>query len=78
MRQAIDDFPFVSAARLRALGEISATDATAVVSFPGSEVSFVVGLWLMRFPNGGSWSYFVCPCGRRCRVLRLFEGRELA
>jgi hypothetical protein len=28
----------------------------------------------VRFPNGGGWSFFVCPCGRRCRALRLLEG----
>jgi hypothetical protein len=28
----------------------------------------------LQFPNGGSWSFFVCPCGRRARTLRLFEG----
>ena len=32
------------------------------------------GLSLVRFPNGGSWSFFVCPCGRRARILRLYEG----
>ena len=33
-----------------------------------------VGLWHMRFPNGGGWSFFLCPsCGRRARVLRLYE-----
>jgi len=26
------------------------------------------------FPNGGSWSFFVCPtCGRRARLLKLHE-----
>ena len=33
-----------------------------------------MGLALFRWPNGGSWSFFVCPCGRRARILRLFEG----
>jgi hypothetical protein len=27
-----------------------------------------------RFPNGGDWAFFICPeCGRRARVLRLYE-----
>jgi hypothetical protein len=30
-----------------------------------------VGLSLVRFPNGGSWSFFVCPFGRKYRNLRL-------
>jgi hypothetical protein len=40
----------------------------------GGEVIFDVGLSLVRFPNGGSWSFFLCPCGRRARIIRLFEG----
>jgi hypothetical protein len=28
----------------------------------------------LRFANGGGWSFFTCPeCGRRARVLKLFE-----
>jgi hypothetical protein len=34
-----------------------------------------VGLSLVRFPNQGSWSFFICACGRCCRTLRLFEGK---
>ena len=36
-----------------------------------------VKLWHMHFPwNGGSWSYFLCPhCGRKCQILRLYDGR---
>ena len=34
----------------------------------------VFALSLVRFPNGGSWSFFLCPCGRRARIIRLFEG----
>jgi hypothetical protein len=33
-----------------------------------------VGLTQRRFPNGGSWSFFVCPCGRRARILRFYDG----
>jgi hypothetical protein len=77
MRRAIDDFPFVSVSRLRALGAIRGTDESATVTFPDG-LSFVVGLFHRRFPNGGSWSFFVCPCGRRARRLRLYEGGELA
>jgi hypothetical protein len=40
-----------------------------------SSVEFVVGIVQRRFPNGGAWSKFVCPCGRRAQKLRLFEGR---
>ena len=35
-----------------------------------------VGLAHTRFPNGGGWSYFICPeCGRMAQRLRLFAGR---
>src|SRR5580704_13361545 len=37
-------------------------------------VSREVLLWHLHFPNGGGWSFFLCPsCGRRARVLKLFE-----
>jgi hypothetical protein len=72
MRAAIDDLPSVSVSRMRALGEITAATKVASVGF--GEVSFNVAISLRRFPNGGSWSFFVCPCGRRARTLRLFEG----
>ena len=38
------------------------------------EYEFTVGLSLFRWPNGGSWSFFVCPCGRRARIIRLSHG----
>ena len=72
MRLAIDDLPFLSSSRLRALGEILPGAAAAAVQFPDGEV-FTVALQHIRFPNGGGWSFFVCPCGRRCRTLRLYN-----
>jgi hypothetical protein len=72
MKTAIDDLPAVSASRLRALGDIMAEMKTATVKF--DDMEFVVALSLRRFPNGGTWSFFVCACGRRARILRLFEG----
>ena len=72
MRQAIDDLPSVSVSRLRALGEITPEMKTTTVMF--GDVGFAVALALFRWPNGGSWSFFLCPCGRRARILRLYEG----
>ena len=72
MKIAIDDLPSVSVSRTRALGEITAATKVASVAF--GEASFNVVISLRRFPNGGSWSFFLCPCGRRARTLRLFEG----
>ena len=73
MKTAIDDLPSVSVSRLRAVAEITAETKVTSVAF--GEVIFNVALSLVRFPNGGSWSLFLCPCGRRARVIRLFEGR---
>jgi hypothetical protein len=79
MRTAIDDFPSLSISRLRASGAISPNDAATTVAFPAPDSpSFVVALQHLRFPNGGGWSFFVCPCGCRARILRLYEARELA
>ena len=36
--------------------------------------TFTVALQHVHFPNGGGWSFFVCPCGRRARTLRLYDG----
>jgi hypothetical protein len=56
---------------------IGSDTKTATIRFDDGEsgVEFVVGIAQLRFPNGGSWSKFVCPCGRRAQKLRLFEGR---
>jgi hypothetical protein len=72
MKAAYDELPGVFVSRMRASGVIGPDTKTTTVAF--GDVDFVVGLVLRRFPNGGSWSFFVCPCGRRVRILRLFEG----
>jgi hypothetical protein len=64
-----DDLPSVSVSRLRATGAITAEMTRTIVA--GVEVD----LDLVRFANGGSWSFFLCPqCGQRSRTLKLFEG----
>jgi hypothetical protein len=73
MRQAIDDFPFIGVSRMRAAREIGPDDKFAVVTFSVG-AAFTVGLRHVHFPNEGSWSFFVCLRGRRCRTLRLYEG----
>jgi hypothetical protein len=72
MKATFDELPSVSAARMRALGEITPAMKTVTIAF--GDVEFVVGLSLLRFANGGSWSLFRCRCGRLARILRLFEG----
>jgi hypothetical protein len=74
MRVAIDDLPqSESVSRLRAAGVITATTDVTTVGF--GDQSFSVAVAHCRFPNGGDWAFFVCPCGRRARTLRLHEGR---
>lgn len=68
-----DDLPSISVSRLRALGVVTATMTRTCISIDDVEVE--VGLQLVRFRNGNSWSFFLCPhCGRRARTLKLFEG----
>jgi hypothetical protein len=77
MKPVIDDLPMVLASRLRATGEIGPDTKAATIRFDNGEsgVEFVVAVVQQKFPNGGSWSKFVCRCGRRARKLRLFQGR---
>jgi hypothetical protein len=73
MKPAQDDYPSISVARLRALHEVSADATRVCVTVAG--VTREVRVVHRKFPNGGSWSFFLCPqCSRRARVLRLCEG----
>jgi hypothetical protein len=73
----VGNLPVVLASRPRALGLIGPDTKAATILFDNGEsgVEFVVAIVQQKFSNGGSWSKFVCPCGRRCQKLRLFEGR---
>lgn len=72
MRLTQDDLPSISVSRLRALGAVTASMGSVRVEIAG--VLREVRLSHRRFPNGGGWSFFLCPsCGRRCRTLKLFE-----
>jgi hypothetical protein len=67
-----DDCPSISVSRLRALGAVAEGMGSVRVTISGVERE--VRLSHMRFPNGGGWSFFICPsCGRQARVLKLFE-----
>jgi hypothetical protein len=68
-----DDLPSISISRLRATGAVTAEMARTMVGLGGTEVE--VDLSLLKFPNGGSWSFFLCPqCGLKARTLRLLDG----
>ena len=69
-----DDLPVVGVSRLRATGVIKLGDETVRVMF--GELEREVRVTHRLFPNGGSWSFFLCPtCSRRVRNLRLYDGR---
>jgi hypothetical protein len=75
-RRFTDDLPAVKISRLRAFDIITAETTEFVVRL--GDVEQTVAVKLRKFPNGGSWSLFVCPtCGRRAQVLRLLNGAVL-
>jgi hypothetical protein len=70
-----DDLPSISVSRLRALDVITAE--TTTFSLQLGDVEQTVAIALRRFPNGGSWSLFICPtCGHRAQTLRVLD-REI-
>jgi hypothetical protein len=72
VRLTQDSSSAISISRLRALGAVREGMDRVTVTIDG--LAREVRLSHMRFPNGGGWSFFLCPsCGRRARVLRLFE-----
>jgi hypothetical protein len=71
-----DDLASVSISRLRASGVVTSdTESVEIVFGEGDEgLRREVMVVHRRFPNGGEWSFFVCPgCGRPARVLKLHE-----
>jgi hypothetical protein len=77
MRVTQDDCPSISVSRLRALGEVTEGMGSVRVAIAGVERE--VRLSHLRFPNGGGWSFFLCPvCGRRASSQIVREDRMLA
>lgn len=72
-----DDLPAIGVSRLRKLHLITPAMKTVRLELEGEAgpLAFDVGLAHTRFWNGGGWSFFICPCGRLARTLRLLEGR---
>jgi hypothetical protein len=67
-----------SVSRLRAEGKVTAETTSVWIGFGAIELKREVRLAHRRFPNGGSWSFFLCPrCERRVRRLRLNDGRPM-
>jgi hypothetical protein len=71
-RTFFDELVSLTASRLRATGAIRLEDRHGVIAF--GDKQRLVGLAHTKFPNGGSWSYFVCPgCRRRAKRLWLVD-----
>jgi hypothetical protein len=69
-----DDLPAVGVSRLRALKLITPDMKRFTVELAGERRT--VNLAHTHFPNGGGWSYFVCPsCLRIARTLRMLGDR---
>ena len=67
-----DQLVGLTASRLRATGAIRLEDRHGIIAFGDKQK--LVGLAHTMFPNGGSWSFFVCPkCGRRAKRLWLLD-----
>jgi hypothetical protein len=71
-RTFFDELVSLTASRLRATGAIRLEDRHGVIAF--GDKQRLVGLAHTKFPNGGSWSYFVCPgCRRTAKRLWLVD-----
>jgi hypothetical protein len=67
-----DELVTLTASHLRATGAIRLEDRHGVIAFGDKQK--LVGLAHTKFPNGGSWSYFICPrCDRRAKRLWLID-----
>jgi hypothetical protein len=67
-----DNLVSIGVSRLRASGAIRLGDRQTLIPF--GEQSKLIGVAHTKFPNGGSWSYLVCPkCGRRAKRLWLAD-----
>lgn len=72
-RRFFDEFRHVRVSRFRAMGVIDPANHTAVIPFPNGTTK-LIGAHHVRFPNGGGWSYFLCPkCARRVATLYLID-----
>jgi hypothetical protein len=67
-----DELVSVGVSRLKATGAIRLEDRHGIIAFGDKQK--LVGVAHTKFPNGGSWSYFVCPrCGGRKKKLWLVD-----
>jgi hypothetical protein len=71
-RVFFDQLISVGVSRLKATGVIRLEDRQAIIPF--GEQNKLIDVAHTKFPNAGSWSYFVCPrCGGRRKKLWLLD-----
>jgi hypothetical protein len=59
-----DELLSLAASRLKATGAIRLEDRHGIIAFGDKQK--LIGVAHTQFPNGGAWSYFICPrCGGR-------------
>jgi hypothetical protein len=76
-RRFFDEFESVRVSRFRAMGVIDPAKRQALIPFPNGKVK-LIGTAHVRFPNGGGWSYFLCPkCAKLAVVLHLVDDTPL-
>jgi hypothetical protein len=69
------DLPSIGVSPLRASKAITADSTSVKIRF-ADNIEREVGVSHHKFPNGGGWSFFLCPtCGHRVRTLKLYDGR---
>jgi hypothetical protein len=67
-----DELVSVGVSRLKATGAIRLEDRHGIIAFGDKQK--LVGVAHTKFPNGGSWSFFICPrCGGRKKKLWLVD-----
>ena len=73
-RRFFDQFEKVRVSRFRAMGVIDPAKRTALIPFPPNGKLKLIDTAHVRFPNGGGYSYFVCPkCAKLARILYLVD-----
>jgi hypothetical protein len=71
-RRFFDEFPKLRVGRFRALNIVDPSKAYALI--PVGERQKLIGTAHVRFPNGGGFSYFVCPsCAKLAQTLYLID-----